>query len=291
MSASAVDNRRSASGTAPTRQIGHELTWNPPAHGGRSRISALHYYLLGNAEFKKSTRETKLAARDYYLKAIEADPDAAFGYVGMALIFWFDATQRWVYPDMSTEERIRLGTEYAEKAIVLDPSYDFAHLERGDMYFIAGNHEMAIESYKRAAALNPSNTDALVLQADPLIYLRRAEEAIVLVQQAIAIDPITPGWFYNNLARAYWDVGRCAEGEAAIRKRNRMREWDYRALIVNLVCQDKIPEAQEAAGKLLELDPNFTVSAHAKNVQSVMNSEEYFQKWIASLRAAGLPEG
>ena len=70
-----------------------------------------------------------------------------------------------------------------------------------------------------------------------------------------------------------------------------MREWDLRALIVNLVCLGELEEAREAGNKLLELKPDFTVSGHAARVKQVMANERYFERWMDSLRAAGLPEG
>ena len=50
-----------------------------------ARVSALHYYLMGYAEIQKdfSAAGTELQ-RQFSLKAIEADPNSQFGYIGLA---------------------------------------------------------------------------------------------------------------------------------------------------------------------------------------------------------------
>lgn len=272
-------------------QIGRELIWRAPQAGGREKISALHYYLQGNATFSQSTRESVIEARDLYLKAIEADPDAAFGYVGMALIFWFDATQRWVYPEMSREERIRRGVEYAERALEIDRNYANAHLERGDMHFIAGEHEAAIVRYKNAADLNPSDTDALVLQTDPLIYLNRAEEAITLVRQAIDLNPIVPEWYYKSLAFAQWAAGHCDEGLRTIKMKSRFRPWDLRHLMVLQACAGDLKGAAETVARHREAEPDYTVQTYFNRNRELWNNPDLMDRWLNDMRRAGMPEG
>lgn len=272
-------------------QLGRELAWSPAETGNRQKVNALHYFFLGNEAFETGTPDSYRQAIDFYEQAIAADPDAPFGYVGMATVLWSDITQGWVYPDVPREELLKRGVDYAEMAISIDPTYYAAHIARGDMHFSAGEHEQAIVRYLTAVELNPSSSTAMAVANDSLIYTDRTDEAIALMERAIEVNPITPGWYFNNLSRAYWFAGRCSEGEQAIRKRARLREWDYRALIVNLVCQDKLEEAQHAAKQLLELNPNFTVSAHADRVRGVMNNEDYYQRWVSDLRASGLPEG
>lgn len=104
------------------------------------------------------------------------------------------------------------------------------------------------------------------------------------------VNPIVPDWYFNVMARSLWWAGRCDKGVETIKKRAQMRPWDYRALIMNLVCLNRIDEARDADKKILELDPSFTVSAHAQRIVGI-NFPEYQERWLDNLRAAGLPEG
>ena len=154
----------------------------------------------------------------------------------------------------------------------------------------AGELEDAIVRYKTAAELNPSSSTAMAVAAEPLLYLDRTEEALAMMDRAIEVNPIVPGWYYNVQSRIFWHAGRCEEGKEAIKKRANMREWDLRALIVNLVCLGELDEARAAGKRILELKPDFTVSGHAERVRNVMVNQEYFDRWMESLRAAGLPQ-
>ena len=271
--------------------IGHELAFVPPRFGGRRSVTALHYFHEGNAAFKDSTEDSYRRAQALYEQSIQADPDAPFGYAGMATLIWADLSQGWVFSDFSRDEMLEFGVKYAEQAIAADPDYYLSHVARGDLFNAAGDHENAAVSYQKAAELNPSSGVALVLGAEPLLYLDRADEAIATIERAIEVNPIVPGFYYNIQARALWWAGRCEEGLAAIRQRARLRPWDYRAMIMNLVCLDRLNEARTAGDKIVEMDPSFTVGGHAQRISGIINFPEYEKRWIESLRAAGLPEG
>ena len=271
-------------------QIGRELAWSPPQSGGRDKVNALHFYFLGNKAFSERNPKALGRAIDFYEQAIDADPDAAFGYIGMATVIWSDITQGWIYADVPYEELLQRGIDYAEAAIATDPTNYASHIARGDLHMSAGELEDAIVRYKTAAELNPSSSTAMAVAAEPLLYLDRTEEALAMMDRAIEVNPIVPGWYYNVQSRIFWHAGRCEEGKEAIKKRANMREWDLRALIVNLVCLGELDEARAAGKRILELKPDFTVSGHAERVRNVMANQEYFDRWMESLRAAGLPQ-
>ncbi len=270
-------------------QVGYELIWNPPPAYGERRVGALHYYVQGNKAFGEATPGARIVAADLYQKSIDADPDAPFGYAGMATLIWSDVRKRWVFPNIPRDDLLKRGVDYAEKAIALDETYYQAHIARGDLHNAAGEHEDAILRYQIAAQLNPSSSEALAVAADPLLFLDRVDEAIDVLERAIEINPIAPGYYYNSLSRAYWADGRCMEGVQTIKKVRNFRPWDYRALIVNLICLEKFDEAELAGEKLLELDPGFSVSAHGNSIQEVINNPGYLERWLGALSAAGLP--
>lgn len=271
--------------------IGSELAWVPPRSGGRKAVDALHFFHKGNEAFSKGTPESYNQAAEFYSLSISADPEAPFGYVGMATLVWGDVSQGWYFVDMSRDEILRRGFDYAEKAVAADPNYYLSHVARGDLHTSAGEFEEALVDYEKAAELNPASSVALAVAAEPLLYLNRADDAIAMIEQALDINPISEDWYYNILSRSLWWAYRCEEGLAAIKKRTKVRPWDYRAMIMNLVCLDRVEEAREAGKKIMELDPSFTVSAHARRMEATLHHfPEYVDRWTSSLRKAGLPE-
>ena len=111
-------------------RVGQRIT-RPWPQSGSARVSALHYYLMGYAEIQKdfSAGGTELQ-RQFSLKAIEADPNSQFGYIGLAHTYQRDAAFGWHQQEHSSEEALRLGAENADKAILLAPDDAESHWAR-----------------------------------------------------------------------------------------------------------------------------------------------------------------
>jgi adenylate cyclase len=146
--------------------------------------------------------------------------------------------------------------ELADRAVALNPNSFLAWSGRGWVYRVAGLPEEAIRSFERAIRMSPADPvlhQPLAGIGLALIELRRFDEAIVAGKKARRQNPsYSPA--YRCLAAAFAHLGRDAE-------------------------------AREAAARMLEVDPAFTISAWiARGGQS--NSKLL----IEGLRKAGLPE-
>ncbi|WP_342722736.1 winged helix-turn-helix domain-containing tetratricopeptide repeat protein [Bradyrhizobium sp. B097] len=146
--------------------------------------------------------------------------------------------------------------ETADRAVALNPNSHLAWRGRGLVYRIAGLPEEAVRSFERAMRVSP---------VDPLLYmthvgmgmafieLRRFDEAIVAGKKAQRHNPSYAGAYYC-LASAFAHLGRDAE-------------------------------AREAAARVLEVDPAFTISARMGR-----RRQAHAKLLIEGLRKAGLPE-
>jgi adenylate cyclase len=146
--------------------------------------------------------------------------------------------------------------EMADRAVALNPNSHFAWGARGWVYRIAGLPEEAVRSFEHAMRMSPVDPllhQTLIGMGYAFIELRRFDEAIVAGKKAQRQNPSYSA-AYRCLASAFAHLGRDAE-------------------------------AREAAARLLELDPAFTISAWiARGGQT--NSKLL----IEGLRKAGLPE-
>ena len=146
--------------------------------------------------------------------------------------------------------------EMADRAVALNPNSYSAWTNRGWVYNVAGLPEEAVRSFERAIRMSPVDPGlhlTLVGMGVALIELGRFDEAIVAGKKAQRLNPACSGP-YRCLASAFAHLGRDAE-------------------------------AREAAARLLETDPAFTVSAWiARGAQSNATL------LIEGLRKAGLPE-
>jgi adenylate cyclase len=146
--------------------------------------------------------------------------------------------------------------EMADRAVALNPNSFEAWNGRGWVYRIAGLPEEAVRSFEHAMRMSPVDPRlhrSFVGMGMAFIELRRFDEAIVAGKKAQRRSPSFSAT-YRVLASAFAHVGRDVE-------------------------------AREAAARVLETDPAFTISAYiARGGQSKA------KLFIEGLRKAGLPE-
>jgi TolB-like protein/Flp pilus assembly protein TadD len=147
--------------------------------------------------------------------------------------------------------------EMADRAVALNPNSYHAWNRRGWVYKIAGQPEEAIRSFERAMRMSPVDPQlysTFTGMGFAFIELRRFDEAIVAGKKALRQNPSYPGP-YRCLASAFAHLGREAE-------------------------------AREAAARVLENDPAFTISAWIARSQVSKNAK----LMIEGFRKAGLTE-
>lgn len=146
--------------------------------------------------------------------------------------------------------------EMADRAVLFNSNSYFAWSGRGWVLRIAGRPLEAVHSFERAIRLSPIDPSlhrVLVGMAMAFVELRRFDEAITAAKKALRQNS-SLSIAYQCLAAAFAHLGRGAEGE-------------------------------QAAARLVELDPGFTISSWiARGGQS--NAKLLTE----GLRKAGLPE-
>ncbi|WP_249159441.1 winged helix-turn-helix domain-containing tetratricopeptide repeat protein [Bradyrhizobium tropiciagri] len=147
--------------------------------------------------------------------------------------------------------------EMSDRSVALNPNSFRTWNCRGWVYKVAGLPEEAIRSFERAVRMSPLDLEqytALTGMGFALIELRRFDEAVRAGRKAQRQNSSYPGP-YRCLASAFAHLGRDAE-------------------------------AHEAAARMLEIDPAFTISAWIARSQLSINAK----LMIDGLRKAGLPE-
>ncbi|MCG2631629.1 winged helix-turn-helix domain-containing tetratricopeptide repeat protein [Bradyrhizobium sp. WYCCWR 13023] len=146
--------------------------------------------------------------------------------------------------------------EIADRAVALNPNSFGAWNSRGQVYRIAGLPEEAVRSFERAMRMSPVDPRlhlTFAAMGTALIELGRFDEAIAAGNKALRQDPsYSPA--HRCLASAFAHLGRDAM-------------------------------AREAAARVLEVDPAFTISAWISR-GGLSNAKLLLE----GLRKAGLPE-
>jgi serine/threonine protein kinase/tetratricopeptide (TPR) repeat protein len=175
---------------------------------GTTQAGAFDYYLQGRGylqDFHKPENiENAIAEFNY---AVEHDPNYARAYAGLGEAFWrkyqFSKNADWV-------DRARSA---CERAVALRNEEAAGHNCLGLVYRGTGNYEKAVEQYKLATELQPTDDSAYKGLALAYGGLGKTEEAEETFQRAISLRPNY--WSnYNSLGELYLKKGLYADAEA-----------------------------------------------------------------------------
>jgi adenylate cyclase len=251
-------------------------------------LTAYDFYLRALPQYYLATREGVAETIKLAHRALELDPGfgraaALAGNCHMSNVIWGYA----IDPQVERKEAVRLS----RLALSIDDG-DADTLVRAGIIsaFLVGDSESEIELVDRAVALNPNSH--LAWRGRGWVYRIAGllEEALLSFERAMRMSPVDPllHFTFVGMGYTYIELGRFDEalvaGKKALRQ-NPSYSPTYHCLASAFAHLGREAEALEAAARLLELDPAFTISAWiARGGQS--NSKLL----IEGLRKAGLPE-
>jgi len=196
------------------RAVGRSYTRNAEAYDA---------YLRGHALSEHFDDPEKLeAARTYFERALEAEPDYAPALAEISHIEgWY---HRNIAPDAA---RLKRSEVLARRALELDPELAVAHSALGQVYGFAYDYKGAAVKFREALALQRDLPREWMFLAWALTYQQPPdpEEAEKAAREAIRLQP--------SLASAYYQLGRA------------------------LMLQERWPESTAAFEYSLKLNPNF----------------------------------
>jgi tetratricopeptide (TPR) repeat protein len=179
---------------------------------------AYEAYLKGLYYWWRWSEEDHPNALRYFQKAIEIEPNYAPAYAGIALAYVFAST--WNYSGLwSPKEGVPKGKVAAERAIELDPMLADAYVAMGcaRMNF-DWDWPGAEKDFKRALEMSPYSPLALDVYANFLLLVRgRLDEAIAVLNRALALDPLSPA-LHSDLGVFYYMFGQFDRAIPCFRK-------------------------------------------------------------------------
>lgn len=187
------------------------------ARNVRTNDPAYQFYLLGRYFWNQRTAEGLRKSADYFRQAINADPNYAPAYAGLADCYALMASFS-VEPGETANADARSA---AFSAIHLDPTLADPHASLGMIYFFTDwNFTAAAREFGEAIRLNPNYATAHHWYALDLAAMNRPAEALYEIQLAHRLDPLSMiigtnvGWveyLARNYAGAQRDLHRILE--------------------------------------------------------------------------------
>jgi adenylate cyclase len=251
-------------------------------------LTAYDFYLRAMQQFYLTTREGVAEAIRLANRALELDP--RFGLVAALGGASHTRNVLWGYaadPQFDRIEAVRLS----RLALSLDDSdADTLAWAAFISAYIVGDRESEIEMADRAVALNPNSFQAWGCRGWVYRAAGLPQEAILSFERAIRVSPVDPlqPVTLSGIGMALIELGRFDEAIVAAKKALRQNPFfssAYRCLAAAFAHLGRDAEAREAAARLLEVDPAFTISEWIAR-----GGQRNTTLLIEGLRKAGLPE-
>jgi len=172
------------------------------------KSQANDFYLRGRYEWNQRTPESLNRALDLFTQAIVHDPNDARAYAGLADTY----NLLREYTTARDDDTFSRAIAASRKAVALDDSLPEAHraLAYAEMY---GTWDFADadKEFRRAIALNPSDSQARLWYANALSELGRFPEAMGQMEKAQELDPSSRSILADKGLMLY-NAGRTKEG-------------------------------------------------------------------------------
>ena len=159
--------------------------------------------------------------------------------------------------------------------------------------FLGKHPEEASALHERAIALNPNLALAWCFSGLSHFYMGQHQDALRRINQAIRLSPSDPHVFFFDMALILPHL-MCGDYASAVEAGRRAIELNplfssaYKGYLAALGLMDRPREAGKVLGRLMELEPGFSVQEAV--VRSPLLRPEDIARYAEGLRRAGLQE-
>jgi TolB-like protein/class 3 adenylate cyclase len=256
-------------------------------------LDAYDLYLRALAQSHKYTGEGMREAVALMKQALVIDPSYAPATAMIGWCYGLQRLQSWgPFSNAEAAEAVHL----ARRAIEVgkdDP--DALWMAANTVSFFAGDHAAAGGAIDRALILNPSSAHAWLASGLLSYRQNRADPAVEAFERGMRLSPLDPlGYaFTGGLAAVHVMAGRYKEAvEWADRSLRELPRYEsaIRNRLVACAHLDRIEEARDGLGQLLEITPGLTIARY-RALYTITHPPELIDLHVKGLRKAGLPEG
>jgi TolB-like protein/Flp pilus assembly protein TadD len=151
-------------------------------------------FLKGRYLSYGSTPEESEKALSHFREAIRIDPKYAAAYAAIAN----EKIVQSLFSTASQKEIINEARTAIEAAKALDPNLPEIYTSEGALkFYYDWDWKGAVESYKKALKLDPSNATIYIRYSSTLADVGRYQEALPLADKAVKLDPVSISSLHN----------------------------------------------------------------------------------------------
>jgi len=223
-----------------------------------SSLAAYECVLAAKVLHHRSTREDNAEAMKLIDRAVELDPEYAHAHAWRGCI----RGQVWGYGWCEDRDAmLALASESIEKAAALDDNDADVHRLMAALCIVRNDLDQACYHQERALALNPNYDLAVVQMGELLTWTGQPEEGAEWIEKAMRLNPHFPVRFWSHLGKAHFTARLY---EQAVSDFMRLPALDAVQSALVAACHGWLgnqEKAAEYAGRIRELEPEADISA------------------------------
>jgi TolB-like protein/cytochrome c-type biogenesis protein CcmH/NrfG len=229
--------------------------------------TAMDFVMRGQAIANRpASRETMIAARALFERALEHDGDSVDALAGTATTYVFEVLN--TYYDAGRDERLRKAEALLDRALALAPRHLVALKTRAAWLRAKGEFADAVEASKAVIAQNPGEPWAYKEVGLSELYRGNLREAQVWFEKADEIGPRDPSrWIWlGAMGRVEFFLGHEANAIRLLKTSAAANPRDPRAYALLAAVHALAGRSEAAAVALascLALDPAMTTTRFA----------------------------
>jgi class 3 adenylate cyclase/TolB-like protein/Tfp pilus assembly protein PilF len=234
-----------------------------------------------------------LAARKLFEEAVRQDPTSVPALLGLALLTEEEAEQAG--PDQ--ERLVKETDDLSRRALALDRNDPRVWDVRSWALFAQGQWDGAFQALAEALQIDPYNNEFVGTQGLLLLLTGRADEALPVLDRAIALDPRSPavGGFLEKECSANLNLGHYDAAIVACERSLALDEnnWlTYLFLLGARAQRGDMAKAELVKEQLLKRQPRISIaSLKAPQVWAHPAYQQQREAHLyAGLRKIGIPE-
>ena len=229
---------------------------------GQANIQAWQLRIQAWEGFHRWHRQACLRGVELGREAIRLDPSESDGYAATASCLYALAMSGWA---ASGREAINEAISLLSRAINLDADHAMAYTMLGVSLLSVGRHDEAVSQVNRGSELAPGSYYAAVGRGIVLGYCGEPQEALRSVATALRVSPRDPRIYATYQARCapLFVLDRFEEVVSAAQYIMRLLpDWPEGLTMqaAALARLGRTDEARHAIGRLLGLDPQYSVA-------------------------------
>ena len=237
------------------------------------------YYTTGSPELH-------LEVREGLEKALESDVESSDGWAALSIIlldeYRFHMNERPALVPL--EDALR----HALHAVTSDPENAFAYQALAMVYFHHNDFADFEIAADRAIALNPGHADVLADMGHCHCVLGHWDQGLPLIERAIGLSPVHPGWYHFAPAVYQLMQGDLALASKEIKKAQMPGFFWYHAVAVCISAEaGNETEVSSHTEQLLAAYPEFVENA-SRECQIWSFHDDIVDRLLAGWRKAGL---